>query len=208
MELVTLLIIGALPFLITCEHANDTMRLTFEEVASHHEKGDFWVIINEYVLDLSDFLPQHPGLSARIVQKRKELGPDISPSFLDHFGHTVRTFQDACNKFEQAKTPLSFYFKQRPGIAVKIIGKVATDPSPQPIESERIGINKKLQSENHGSTGVFSTSLPLLGLLLVAAVSVSAGCYKVGPFARRVRLDQNSFLGSSTSGTEAERELL
>ena len=35
--------------------------LTLEEVAKHNTKGDCWVVVNGQVLDVTSFLPDHPG---------------------------------------------------------------------------------------------------------------------------------------------------
>jgi flavocytochrome c len=35
--------------------------LTMEEVAKHNTKGDCWVVVNGQVLDVTSFLPEHPG---------------------------------------------------------------------------------------------------------------------------------------------------
>ncbi len=34
---------------------------TIDEVAKHNKKDDFWVIVDGQVLDVSEFLPDHPG---------------------------------------------------------------------------------------------------------------------------------------------------
>jgi predicted heme/steroid binding protein len=38
-----------------------TQEYTTEEVAKHNKKGDIWVIVNGEVLDVTNFLPDHPG---------------------------------------------------------------------------------------------------------------------------------------------------
>eukprot|EP00927_Polykrikos_kofoidii_P005071 TRINITY_DN12024_c0_g1_i1.p2 TRINITY_DN12024_c0_g1~~TRINITY_DN12024_c0_g1_i1.p2 ORF type:complete len:139 (-),score=25.25 TRINITY_DN12024_c0_g1_i1:182-568(-) len=95
------------------------------EVEPHNQEGDLWVVVDSYVLDLSDFLRHHPGTSQRIMQKREEVGPDISSNFLDHFRHTVQTFRDACRELEQTHQPVSYHYKEVPSFNVTILGKVA-----------------------------------------------------------------------------------
>merc|ERR1719453_188288 len=34
---------------------------TLEEVAKHNKKGDCWVVVNGQVLNVTNFLSQHPG---------------------------------------------------------------------------------------------------------------------------------------------------
>ena len=34
---------------------------TMEDVAKHNKKGDMWVVLNGRVLNVSNFLSQHPG---------------------------------------------------------------------------------------------------------------------------------------------------
>ena len=79
--------------------------------------------IDGYLCDLTDFVDHHPGTKAKILAKRK-LGIDISRNFLDHFGHTVATFRAAVREFDKCGQPVSFEFKERPGIPVRIVGKL------------------------------------------------------------------------------------
>mmetsp|Transcript_31629 Transcript_31629/g.47167 ORF Transcript_31629/g.47167 Transcript_31629/m.47167 type:complete len:116 (-) Transcript_31629:269-616(-) len=96
------------------------------EVATHNSPNDLWAIIENYVVDLTDFLTHHPGSTQKILSKRKQLGVDISPNFVDHFGHTVSTYRDACRRFEDGRCQeiVEFTFRERGGNVVKIVGKV------------------------------------------------------------------------------------
>lgn len=40
---------------------SSTKEFSVEEVAKHNKKGDIWVIVNGEVLDVTNFLPDHPG---------------------------------------------------------------------------------------------------------------------------------------------------
>eukprot|EP00660_Eupelagonema_oceanica_P003174 gene3174-17065_t len=51
---------------------------TKEEVAKHNTKKDCWVIINGRVLDLTSFLPEHPGGKEAIAMYA---GQDASEEF-------------------------------------------------------------------------------------------------------------------------------
>lgn len=99
-----------------CERRNNT----------DDEESSYWVIIEGYVVDLTTFLPHHPG-SKRcdvIDQKRRQLGPDITRNFIDHFGHTVQTFRQACQTYERTQQPVTVQFQERPHSNVVILGKV------------------------------------------------------------------------------------
>eukprot|EP00931_Biecheleriopsis_adriatica_P106407 TRINITY_DN80869_c0_g1_i1.p1 TRINITY_DN80869_c0_g1~~TRINITY_DN80869_c0_g1_i1.p1 ORF type:complete len:134 (+),score=19.36 TRINITY_DN80869_c0_g1_i1:48-449(+) len=98
--------------------------LSFEECEKHDREGDLWVVVDSYVVDLSAFLAHHPGTASRILQKRKAEGADISRNFLDHFGHTVKTFRKACQEFDRSQQPVSFSFKEVPSAEVIIRGKL------------------------------------------------------------------------------------
>ncbi|CAB9519044.1 expressed unknown protein [Seminavis robusta] len=106
-----------------------TTTITLEECDKHASEGDFWVVVETYVLDLSSFLQHHPGRARKIIQKRKELGCDITPNFLNHFGHTVRTFRQACQEFDRTQEPVSFDFQEtanNKNAPVVILGKIGS----------------------------------------------------------------------------------
>ncbi|KAF4664579.1 hypothetical protein FOL47_005066 [Perkinsus chesapeaki] len=58
--------------------AANAKRLTMEEVAKHNTKDDCWVVVNGYVMNVTKFLPEHPGGEAAIV---KFAGKDASNTF-------------------------------------------------------------------------------------------------------------------------------
>ena len=43
------------------EKTNALKEFTVEEVARHQSKGDCWVVLNNQVYDVTEFLPDHPG---------------------------------------------------------------------------------------------------------------------------------------------------
>merc|ERR1719330_32558 len=43
------------------------MALTLDEVAKHNTEQDCWVVVNDQVLDVTKFLPDHPGGVLAIV---------------------------------------------------------------------------------------------------------------------------------------------
>ena len=97
---------------------------TIQNCEGHNSAGDFWVVVDSYVLDISNFIDHHPGSLQKIINKRKQLGVDISPNFLDHFGRTVATFRKACEKFDRIQKKTSFRFTDVPNVDVIILGKL------------------------------------------------------------------------------------
>ena len=88
--------------------------------------ADLWVVVDSYVLDLTAFIQHHPAGSRKIIQKKKQLGPDITRNFVDHFGHTVRAFREACRQYDKQQTPTVLRFREtpEPGVKVVILGKI------------------------------------------------------------------------------------
>mmetsp|Transcript_18115 Transcript_18115/g.39482 ORF Transcript_18115/g.39482 Transcript_18115/m.39482 type:complete len:107 (-) Transcript_18115:57-377(-) len=86
--------------------------------------ADFWVVVASYVLDLTAFLQHHPAGACKIIQKKKQLGADITRNFVDHFGHTVQHFRQACQQYDQQQTPIVLQFRETPGVKVVILGKI------------------------------------------------------------------------------------
>ena len=98
---------------------------SLDEIREHDDaegKG-FWVIVDSYVLDLTAFLRKHPAGARKIVQRRNK-SLDIASNFLDHFGHTVRNFRNACREYDRKGEAVAIQFRevQEP---VYLIGKVA-----------------------------------------------------------------------------------
>jgi cytochrome b involved in lipid metabolism len=57
---------------------NTHMGFTLKEVNKHKKKGDLWIIINNKIYDISEFLKYHPG-GKKILLKNG--GNDISNTF-------------------------------------------------------------------------------------------------------------------------------
>ena len=81
------------------------------------------VVVDGYVLDLTDFVNHHPGTKAKILAKRAR-GKDITHNFLDHFSHTTATFRAAARAFDKQGTPVSFTFRETPSAPVRILGRL------------------------------------------------------------------------------------
>eukprot|EP00578_Thalassiosira_sp_NH16_P017729 CAMPEP_0181127630 /NCGR_PEP_ID=MMETSP1071-20121207/28303_1 /TAXON_ID=35127 /ORGANISM="Thalassiosira sp., Strain NH16" /LENGTH=104 /DNA_ID=CAMNT_0023213387 /DNA_START=267 /DNA_END=581 /DNA_ORIENTATION=- len=98
---------------------------TLEEISTRdcQERGGIWVIIDNYVLDLTSFIDHHPAGAKKIINRRKN-SVDVSSNFLDHFGHTVRSFRDACQRYDRTNQTVVLRFPNVVG-EVLIIGKVA-----------------------------------------------------------------------------------
>ena len=110
------------------ELANQTVAdmdslISWEEVANHNcPDTGLWVVVDSYVLDLTQFLQHHPAGAKKIIDRRNK-SLDISSNFLDHFGHTVRAFREACQRHETSKQTVALKF-QDIAEEVLIIGKV------------------------------------------------------------------------------------
>ena len=103
-----------------------TNYITQEEVANHNSiSSGYWAIIENYVVDLTSFLDHHPG-SAQNIMKRKDKSVDITSNFVDHFGHTVRAFREACRQFDRmgGEDATVLKFGETGDVEVKIIGKI------------------------------------------------------------------------------------
>ena len=101
--------------------------ITREEVERHDgaENGGYWVIIEGYVLDLTSFLEVHPAGAAKIVARRRK-SVDITSNSIDHFGHTVRSFRDACRRFDETGCAVAIAFRETAGSGgeARIVGRV------------------------------------------------------------------------------------
>ena len=82
------------------------------------------VVVDGYLLDLTDFVDHHPGTKAKILAKRAR-GKDITRNFLDHFGHTTATFRAAARAFNKTGKPVRFTFKETPSAPVTILGRLS-----------------------------------------------------------------------------------
>ena len=87
---------------------------------THNRK--LWVIVDGYILDVTQFADHHPAGAKKIIDRRAK-SIDISSNFLDHFGHTVRAFRDACRRYDETQSTVALQFKEV-ATEVFIIGKV------------------------------------------------------------------------------------
>jgi cytochrome b involved in lipid metabolism len=111
------------------KHSNEmtATTITLEECKTNDGSngGRLWVVVDSYVLDLTAFIEHHPAGARKIINKRKEMGPDISPNFLDHFGHTVEAFRDACKQYERdPRAPVKLKFRETGDVEVRVIGRI------------------------------------------------------------------------------------
>jgi cytochrome b involved in lipid metabolism len=49
------------PVIEVIEEEQEEVKLTIEEVAKHSSRNDCWLIINERVYDITNFIASHPG---------------------------------------------------------------------------------------------------------------------------------------------------
>ena len=101
--------------------------ITREEVERHDgaEGGGYWVVIEGYVVDLTSFLDAHPAGAGKIVARRRG-SVDVTSSFVDHFGRTVRSFRDACRRFDETGRSVAIAFRETAGGGgeARIVGRV------------------------------------------------------------------------------------
>ena len=58
---------------------------TWDEVRQHTSPGDLWLVIDNKVYDVSQWMDEHPGGAAVLLQ---EAGRDATAAFAD-VGHTL-----------------------------------------------------------------------------------------------------------------------
>ena len=61
---------------------NSLKEYTLEEVAKHNKKSDAWIVINNKVADITEWIPKHPG--GDIIMKG--VGKDATTLF-NNIGH-------------------------------------------------------------------------------------------------------------------------
>ena len=72
---------------------NQTTGLTVDQVNKHNNANDCWVIVQNHVYDVTNFLGQHPGGSDKIIPF---CGKDATDAFLTKGGqgsHSPRAMQ-------------------------------------------------------------------------------------------------------------------
>lgn len=73
------------------EKTNALKEFTVEEVARHQSKGDCWVVLNNQVYDVTEFLPDHPGGKNAILlyggkDATKEFNMLHKPEIIEKYG--------------------------------------------------------------------------------------------------------------------------
>lgn len=117
--------------LLTQQRAMTTSYSWDEVKRRNGTNGEFWVVVDSYVLDLTKFLDHHPGSARKIINRRNK-SVDITSNFVDHFGHTVRTFREACRDYDSTRRPVVLKFRETeslPDADVVIVGKIEDDSS-------------------------------------------------------------------------------
>ena len=70
------------------------MSYTLEEVSKHNTASDCWMVINSQVLNVTDFLNDHPG-GAGVI--KRVAGKDASKEFnMLHKPNTIENFAPEC----------------------------------------------------------------------------------------------------------------
>ncbi|CAE7453147.1 CYB2 [Symbiodinium sp. CCMP2456] len=82
---------------------------TMEEVARHNSQSDIWGVVDGYVLDLTNFVKDHPG-GEKIFQITHEKRFSFAHGPNAHFGATSAAFAAACRDFESKGRPEGFEF--------------------------------------------------------------------------------------------------
>ena len=70
------------------------MKYTREEVSKHNTQHDCWVVVDDLVLNVSDFMHEHPGGFKVLI---KSGGKDVSNEFhMLHRPDTIQLFAEDC----------------------------------------------------------------------------------------------------------------
>eukprot|EP00029_Vermamoeba_vermiformis_P014063 TRINITY_DN908_c0_g1_i1.p1 TRINITY_DN908_c0_g1~~TRINITY_DN908_c0_g1_i1.p1 ORF type:complete len:131 (-),score=48.75 TRINITY_DN908_c0_g1_i1:118-510(-) len=101
---------------------------TWEEVAQHKTKADCWVVFEGKVLNISDFLSEHPGGEEVIMD---HAGKDITQPFED-IGHSENA-KELTEKYIIGKVdgPAPSLKKANPNSALNNPAKPVTKPAQQ-----------------------------------------------------------------------------
>mmetsp|Transcript_22125 Transcript_22125/g.46677 ORF Transcript_22125/g.46677 Transcript_22125/m.46677 type:complete len:126 (-) Transcript_22125:196-573(-) len=103
-------------------HFRSMASYTRAEVDSHDAASDLWAVISGYVVDLTDFARHHPAGAQKIIARRQK-NVDITSNFVDHFGHTVRAFREACREFDEKNETVILKFPEATEGQVRIVGR-------------------------------------------------------------------------------------
>ena len=59
---------------------------TIDEVSKHNTKNDAWVIVNNYILNVTNFIEDHPGGSD---QFKNRLGTDVTSIWIEYHNNDI-----------------------------------------------------------------------------------------------------------------------
>jgi hypothetical protein len=78
--------------------------VTHAQLSAHRTRESLWVVADGFVIDITEFVSQHPGGLAKILSATQ----NTSFSFKSHFGSTYQAFTEACQCFDGEPLPFSF----------------------------------------------------------------------------------------------------
>ena len=121
-----------------------------EDIDKHNKKDDYWVVIDGYVVDITEFLAVHPMGAQNIIEEW------LFKQFLYHKTDTEQVFREACQKFDSlvdeeggCHCPVEFEFRERRRFSCIIVGKVPSAGSEPPARAPYTPTKPPMPSDKH-----------------------------------------------------------